>query len=162
MNSSTPYARVVLAPIAKRLHSYIQDDLGIAVKSAQDVPKPTAITLKSFTVNIGLGGSVSMLFVLSYDMPLIEALTRAFAMDDVPPEELDEIQESVASEVGNIVLGNSICEFPEGGKGVTMTPPLVIQQAKSISAGKDAHIATTVIATEYGDLAASIVWPYKI
>ncbi len=159
---SLSYEKQVLSPIAQRLESHLQSDLGIPVSQRSDLDAPARITLKHTTVSIGLAGSARMLFVLSYDLSLIEALTRAFAMGEVAPEEIEEVQESVASEVANIVLGNSIPNFPDGGKGITMTPPLVIWQARTISVGSDAKIATTLFETDHGAMAANIIWPHEL
>ncbi len=156
------YLNAIFTPIESRLGEYLKADLQVSVQKMERLDNPQSIMLKNFTVNIGLGGAISVLFVVSYDESVIVQLANAFAYGDIAEDEVDEVRESVASEIANIVLGNSIPYFPDGGRGVTMTPPLVIHEAKSISTGRQSKIATVVIDTDWGQIAVSIVWPYNL
>ena len=150
----------ILQPIENRLKEYLKSDLGLENIKFNKLDNPEVVMLKNFTVNIGVGGALSVLFVVSYDESLVIQLAKAFAYGEISPEEEEEVRESVASEIANIVLGNAIPHFPNDGKGVTITPPIIIRNAKSIGVGKQAKIAAIIIATEYGEMCINIVWPF--
>ena len=73
-------------------------------------------------------------------------------------EELAEIRESVACEVVNIIVGNAL-KNPIDDTVLSITPPILIYEAKRLFKYKDSKIATSVIKTQYGEMLISAVGP---
>jgi chemotaxis protein CheX len=116
------------------------------------------LSLKSHTSMIGVGGTISIMVVISFDDSMLEQLVTLF-MDgeDVDPEEEAEIKESVTGEVINTIIGLALPTFPNRGKGVTITPPITINDAANMKKHKDSKIATANITTQYGELSISAI-----
>ena len=88
------------------------------------------LTLKEFTSMIGVGGKINLMTVISFDVNLLNKLVSIFMDGEkVAQDEVDEIRESVTGEVINTILGLSLPTFPNRGKGITITPPITINEA---------------------------------
>lgn len=150
----------ILAPIAQRLESFLKEEMGMEVKNDElHILCPNKLQLKDYTATIGTGGPISVLFTVSYDKKVLKELVKAFAYGEITPEEEEEMIESVACEIANTVLGNAVPEFPDKGKGVTITPPIILKEAKSIAKQKNSQIASVVISTRYGEIMVNAVGP---
>ncbi|MCV6606874.1 MAG: chemotaxis protein CheX [Campylobacterales bacterium] len=160
---SIPYNDTILSPLAERTKSFLKEDMGIEIlEETKEIEVPNKFSLKDYTVTIGIGGSLSVLFIVSYEKSALDSLLKAFAYDDIEPEEEDEMKESVASEIANTVIGNSLPNFPKGGDGVTITPPIVICEAKSINKQKDSNISISTIKTSGGEIVVGVIGPRKL
>lgn len=96
--------------------------------------------------------------VISLDDSILAKLVNLF-MDgeDVDPQEEDEIQKSVTGEVVNTIIGLALPTFPNRGKGVTITPPIIINDAANMKKHKDSKIVTANIVTTFGELSISAI-----
>lgn len=119
------------------------------------------IILKKYTTMIGIGGTVNMLFYATYDDLLLDNLTRKFLDETVSEEEFNEFRESTAGEIANIIIGSAIPDFPDKGKGVTMTPPITIEDGKSIIKTAETQIITASLFTPYGNIELNVVGSEK-
>ena len=115
--------------------------------------------LRKNTAMIGTGGSVQVLITMGYDDVLLEKLMKAFLEgEEVDEEEIDEVRESVSSEVINTIVGNALVN-PIDGTALSITPPILIYEAKSLFKNKSSRIAAATISTEFGDMLLTVVGP---
>lgn len=137
----------------------LQDDMEITVNSVQsERGLINKLNMKNYTSMIGTGGKLSLLVIISFDNTMINKLVDVF-MEGVemdPNEEL-EIKDSVAGEMINTLMGLALPTFPGRGKGVTITPPITINDASTISKHKNSTIATAEITTNFGQFSISII-----
>lgn len=137
----------------------LQEDMKLVIldvettKSEYDV-----LALKEFTSMIGIGGKISLMTVISFDGELLNKLVSIF-MDgeEVPQDEIDEIRESVTGEVINTIIGLALPSFPNRGKGVTITPPITINEASVLKKHKNSRIVSANITTNFGAVSISAI-----
>ena len=96
--------------------------------------------------------------VISFDDNLLNKLVELF-MDgeEVDETEVQEVKESVTGEVINTILGLSLPTFPNRGKGVTITPPITINDASKLKKHKNSKISSVNIITDCGELSISAI-----
>ena len=137
----------------------LQEDMKLEIldvettKSEYDV-----LSLKEFTSMIGVGGKISLMTVISFDAELLNKLISIF-MDgeEVPEDEIDEIRESVTGEVINTIIGLALPTFPNRGKGVTITPPITINEASVLKKHKNSRIVSANVTTNFGTVSISAI-----
>jgi len=105
---------------------------------------------------IGTGGKLNLMIVISFDTKLLEQLISLF-MDgeEVEEEEQQEVIDSVCGEVINTIIGLALPTFPQRGKGITITPPITINDAANIKKYKNSKLVSADIHTEFGSLSIS-------
>jgi CheY-specific phosphatase CheX len=153
----------LLVPILDRLKSFLNEDMGIPVLSERsEVLNSEHIILKRNTVFIGTGGSVQLFITIGFDQKVLEELTIKFCEGEFyEGEELIEIQESVACEVSNIVVGNAI-RNPVDSSIINITPPVLIHDAKSLAKYKNSMILESKIVTDIGDIQMTAIGPKEL
>ncbi|MBU1990102.1 chemotaxis protein CheX [bacterium] len=150
----------VLTPILQRAVSFLNDDMKIRVVSQSlQVICPKKVELKKNTSMIGTGGSIQVIITMSYEDALLEELVKAFLEgEEAAEDEMDEIRESVSSEFVNTVVGNALSN-PFDGTTLTITPPVLIYEAKSLFRHKSSAIAAASITTSFGDILLTVIGP---
>lgn len=138
---------------------FLQEDMDIAIKEVQrDEKDITSLNLKDYTSMIGTGGTLNLMILISYDNSLLNHLVELFMEgEEVDPEEEEEIKDSVSGETINTIMGLALPTFPNRGKGVTITPPITINDAAHIKKYKNSKIVTAIVKTEFGELSISAI-----
>jgi len=150
----------ILGSITGRTITFLADEMHIELPSRKfELLVPSKIELHPYTAMIGIGGTLSLMFTMSFENDILNDLTKAFAYGEIAQDELEVMKESVACEIANTVLGNAIPNFPNKGSGVTITPPVTIECGKSISKNSTSTITTTIIKTKSGNITLAIVSP---
>lgn len=150
---------MILESLLLQTKLFLQEDMGIEMKNqTTSILDTQSLHLKRYTSMIGVGGKVNLMIVISFDENLLDTLVELF-MDgeEVLDEEVQEIRESVTGEVINTILGLALPTFPNRGKGVTITPPISINDSKILKKHKDSKIATTEIFTDFGTMDISVI-----
>jgi chemotaxis protein CheX len=112
--------------------------------------------LKKYTTMIGVGGTLNLLFYVTYDESLLDHLTYKFAYGHVLDHEFQALRESAAGEIANTVIGHAISDFPDKGKGVAITPPVTIEDAKCINTHAT-QMLTVLVSTPYGNIELNVI-----
>lgn len=147
-----------LRPIAERTMDFLSEDMNIElVKNSFEILHPNKTELCCYTAVIGIGGSANLMFTMSFENDVLEALTKSFVYGEILEEEFEPLKESVVCEAANTVLGNAIVNFPNGGAGITITPPVMIEQGKSISKNGSSKISMAKIETKNGFITMAII-----
>lgn len=151
----------ILTPLLKRTKTLLIKNFKLElIGDNSKIYCPNKLDLKSLTAMIGTGGTLSIIFAVSYEDKILEKLVKVFMSGEkILKEEFEELKESVASEIANTIIGNSLHFFPNKGRGVTITPPITITEAKSISKSKGSKIATCNIVTNFGELTINTIGP---
>lgn len=122
---------------------------------------PDQVELKKNTSMIGTGGNIQVIITMSYDDKLLEKLVEIFLEGEEVEEEMDEIRESVSSEIINTIVGNALVN-PLDGTTLSITPPILIYEAKSLFKHKNSKIATAILTTEFGDMLLTVIGPKEL
>lgn len=137
----------------------LQEDMKLEIVNLETIRADyETLTLKEFTSMIGVGGKINLMTVISFDVDLLNKLVSIF-MDgeEVAQDEVDEIRESVTGEVINTILGLSLPTFPNRGKGITITPPITINEASVLKKHKNSRIVSVNITTNFGTVSISAI-----
>lgn len=153
----------VLSPILTKLQDYLKKDMRIPILEENfEINHTEHVILKKNTVMIGTGGDIQMIITFGYDDTLLDILVDGFLDGEkVDESELKEVQESVCCEIANIIIGNTI-KSPIDGSLVSITPPILIQEAKSLAKHKNSTIMVSVVKTKFGDIQLSAVGPKEL
>lgn len=137
----------------------LQEDMKLEILDVETTKSEyEVLSLKEFTLMIGIGGKISLMAVISFDANLLDKLVSIF-MDgeDVDPDEVTEIRESVTGEVINTIIGLALPTFPNRGKGVTITPPITINEASVLKKHKNSRILSANVTTNFGTVSISAI-----
>jgi CheY-specific phosphatase CheX len=137
----------------------LQEDMKLEILDVETTKSDyEVLTLKEFTSMIGVGGKISLMTVISFDGELLNKLVSIF-MDgeEVSEDEIDEIRESVTGEVINTIIGLALPTFPNRGKGVTITPPITINEASVLKKHKNSRIVSANVTTNFGTVSISAI-----
>jgi len=138
---------------------FLSEDMGITIDDITiNELNPDTLSLKDYTSMIGTGGNLNLMIIISYDTSLLNHLVTLF-MDgeEVSKDESAEVIDSVSGETINTIIGLALPTFPNRGKGVTITPPITINDASNIKKYKNSKIVSANITTDYGSLSISAV-----
>lgn len=150
----------ILLPLVDRAVGFLKEDMGIDVSSEKvEIMSPKKVELKKNTAMIGTGGSIQVLITIGYDDELLSKITDAFLDgEEVDDEEMEEVQESVSCEFVNTIVGNAL-KNPVDGTTLSITPPILISEAKSLFKQKDSKIAVVTLNTEFGEMLLTTIGP---
>lgn len=154
------YIDKILMPLAVRAKEFLEVDMNLGdVKLINPVCSLKTVTLEKNTTAIGIGGNIRFMVAISYNDDLLDKLVEAFLEgEELDPNEKDEIYESVSMEVANIVTGNALIN-PIDDTELSITPPIYIYEAKSLSRSKESRTLISEIQTQYGNLMLFAVYP---
>ena len=150
---------MILDSLLLQTKLFLQEDMGLEILEIETIRADCeALSLKNHPSMIGVGGKLNLMTVISFDDQLLNKLVELF-MDgeEVAAEELDDVMESVTGEIINTILGLSIPTFPNRGKGVTITPPITINDASTLKKHKNSKIVSAQIDTNFGSLSISAI-----
>lgn len=153
----------LLVPVIDRLRTFLEEDMKVKVlDDKSEIIDSKHIVLKDNTVFIGTGGSIQLFITMGYEKELLEKLVDRFYFGEIlNNEEFIEIQESVACEISNTVIGNAI-KNPIDNTIINITPPILIHEAKSLTKYKNSIILKTDINTEFGAIQMTVIGPQEL
>jgi len=147
-----------LEAIANRMKSFLDEDMGIEVVDNEiSIDNGDKFNLSKHTAIIGLGGEVKALTLYSFDESLANKLVESFTYGEITKEEKEELLAEIPAEVANTVIGNAIPNFPNAGKGATITPPIIIKDAQLAMKLKNSTVLTAMVETKYGNALCALL-----
>lgn len=149
--------KAVLTAIVYRVELFMNDEMAIKTTFDGEYRSVEKIELKKYTTTIGIGGTLNLLFYVTYNEALLDSLTRAFAYGQIDESEFQELRESTAGEIANMIIGHAVSDFPNRGKGVTITPPVTIEDAKSILKTNGTGIISAWLSTPHGKIEVNVI-----
>jgi CheY-specific phosphatase CheX len=151
----------VLSAIVYRSELFLKDEMEIATDFDGLYRSVEKIELKKYTTMIGIGGTLNLLFYTTYDDLLLDNLTKKLAYGEIIEDEFLQLRESASGEIANMIIGHAIPDFPRGGGGVSITPPVTIQDAKSILKTNGTGMITAALSTPYGKMEFNVIGSLK-
>lgn len=156
--------RRLMQAIGKRTIEFLKDELEIAVQRAgQAGDDVVRMQLRALTTILAVDAEFRLLLAFSFDEKLAEQVLHASAEGlEIADEEQAEMREEAVAEMINIVAGNAIASLASAGKTINITPPIVINEAKTITRHKGATFRTIEITTAHGMMNIHFVGPKDI
>jgi CheY-specific phosphatase CheX/signal transduction histidine kinase len=164
-SNAPPEIESVMNSALARTCEYLASEFGVRA----ELPPPQsggadALTLRDMTAVIGVGGSIDLFIALSFQDGLIQALfermTEGMA---IAPGEAEQFKRNAAGEIANIVVGHCTFDFQKrDARGIPITPPVVLESAKTIPRLKGAVFHQRRMITEFGAMDVSLVGPVAL
>ncbi len=124
---------------------------------AEDVQQ---LNLREFNALVSVGGTINLLIVFSFAMPLMDELFVKYTSDiDVPADKHETYREATAAEVINIIVGNCTTAMLGDESLITLSPPVVFKEAKSIYRSNGANFYAITLNTKYGCMDIDFIGP---
>lgn len=154
---------VVTATLA-RTRSYLAEEFGIDVRRiSRDSGNIELLAIHDLTAIVGVGGPVNLLVAFSFERELANVLYQRMTEGmDVAPGEEDLYRGSVVAEIVNTVIGNCTADFQQADQRISLTPPVVLDQAKRIQRMKNATFISRTVHTDFGCLDINLVGPTEL
>jgi CheY-specific phosphatase CheX len=155
---------VMQSAIARTCH-YFETEFGISVtKVDAAVDNRDSLTLLDMTAIIGMGGLVNLLIAFSFQDGLINALYQRMTRDmQVEPDEVEMYREAAAGEIVNTILGHCTIDLQKlDRRGISMTPPVILDRAKTIRRTKNSMFFSRGLNTTFGQMSINLVRPLEL
>lgn len=153
--------RRLMQAIGKRTIEYMKEELAIPVSKAHQAGDDVVrMQLRELTSILALDAEIRLLVAFSFDHGLAEQILTTSAEGlEIADDERDEMRGEAVAEMINIVAGNAIAGHEVNGKTISITPPVVINEAKSITRHKGATFRTIEVTTGAGMMSIHFVGP---
>ena len=150
--------------LSNRTEAFFREELGIVVTGrthqADDVHK---LDLKPLTAIMSAIGSLKLYLAYSFDTALIEAAFATYTADlDIAPDERDDAIQETAGDIINIIVGNALADLAATGPTITLSPPLILTEAKSVMRHRGARFVSSGLATALGQCDIHCIGPGEL
>lgn len=156
--------RKVVAALLARTCSYLAEEFGVEVSEvSRDRGDIELLAIYDLTAIVGVGGPVNLLVAFSFERKLADVLYERMTEGiEVESGEEDLYRGSVVAEIVNTVIGNCTADFQQAGQSISLTPPVVLDQAKRIQRMKNATFISRTVHTDFGCLDINLVGPTEL
>jgi CheY-specific phosphatase CheX len=156
--------RTVMDAVFARTRAFLQDETGVAlIRTTSRWGELEAVALHDVTAIAGVGGGLNLLIAFSFSTGLLERLfMRVTDGLDIPADEHDIYVRDTASEVVNIILGRCTADLADSDRAISLSPPVLIEEAKSIRRVRNALFASLCLETEHGAVDINFVGPREL
>ncbi|MEY4503846.1 MAG: hypothetical protein RL154_138 [Pseudomonadota bacterium] len=152
------FDKSILTPIAAKTVQFLKDEMQLSIDENYAVDIEQTITPFICSTVIGVGGAINFLFFMSYEDSVLSELVKKFAYGEIGEGEIEELKEATALEIANTVIGHAIVDMPNGGKGITITPPILMDNCSIISKTKKSSLIKFDIKTDYGIIMLAVIF----
>jgi len=152
---------VVMQVVEQRTVTFMHDELGLSPASIdRHTHHAKSIVLRPITAIVGVGSRAGLYIAYSYDLSLIRAMTRRYTSGLGVADDAEEVWIcETASDVVNVIVGNSTTDLAKRGELITLSPPVLIAGARTIQGHDESTIAALTIAYPEGALDIAFVGP---
>ena len=153
--------KAVAASLAGRTKSYLAEQAGIDVTEVHAAMEDVEhLKLRHATAIIGVGGSVGLLVAFSFSHELADILyKRLTAGIKIPADQEAVYRDATVTEIANVIIGNCTADFADHGERVSVSPPVLLEDTKSIYRMKNAMFGTVAMVTPHGPFDIHMVGP---
>lgn len=151
----------LMAAIHRRLADFLAQEIGIeARQSSLEDSSVQRLDLRPVTSILSVEGNIRMMVAFSFEQPLIEHILEVYSEGiEVADDEHEIMIESTAAEVINIVVGNATADVQVPGALLSISPPVVMGDAKSITRHRGTQFSAVDLMTGAGAVKVYFVFP---
>lgn len=151
----------LIKAVTARNVDYLREEAGLEVSEVRHTLQNLKwLTLSDLTSLVGIGGALGMYVAFSFDNQVIRRIFEIYTRGlEVQPEMEPVYIEETAGDVVNTIIGNALADFPDNVPAITLTPPIVMSEAKRISRHKDAYFYMSSFVTGSGKLNIMYIGP---
>jgi CheY-specific phosphatase CheX len=119
-----------------------------------------SVVLRSMTAIVGVGSGAGIYIAYSYDDTLIRAMMKLYTAGlSIAPEEEELYIQETASDIVNVIVGNSTADLAKRGECITLSPPVLIVGARTIQSRRETACAALTLNFSMGVLDVTLVGP---
>ena len=151
----------VVEVVVKRTVSFMREELGVAPTGVKrHGGRPESLQLRDVTAIVGVGSRSGLYIAFSYDDSLIRAMMRRYTADlGVAPDEEELYVQETASDIVNVIVGNCTAELSKRREPVSLSPPVLMVGARTITGRPGTTVATLTLQFQEGLLDLAFVGP---
>lgn len=156
--------QVMQSVVARTCH-YFEREYGISLDKvdAASLDQPS-LTLLDMTAIVGMGSRLNLLITFSFDDDLINVLYQRMTADfEARPDEVALLREAAAGELANTIVGHCTVDLQYLDRQcIALTPPTIVNQAKTIRRMTDSIFYTQKLNTAFGHMNISLLGPREM
>jgi CheY-specific phosphatase CheX len=118
------------------------------------------LDLKDITAMISIDDKFKMNLIFSFDEKLLDYIFKNYTAGlNFEEEEHEFMLGETAGDIINVVLGLSIGRYAASRRVFNLSPPIVVNKARSITRYKDTRLYAANIISQYGNMSLFVVAP---
>jgi len=152
---------LVMRVVEQRTLAFFRDELGL-VPTAIDrrTYDEKCVMLRAITAIVAVGSRSGLYIAYTYDLSLIRAMTKLYTVGLTIAEDEEELYiHETASDIVNVIVGNSTAELASRGELITLSPPALMVGAKTIQSRDGSTVAAITARFPAGALDVAFVGP---
>lgn len=151
----------VIEVVEQRTIAFLRDQLGLVVEGIdRRMHRGECVVLRAMTAIVGVGSTAGLYIAYSYDDSLIREMTKRYTVGlTIPAGEEELYARETASDVVNVIIGNSTADLAKRGEMITLSPPVLMEGARTIQGRPKTTIATLTLRFPEGALDVAFVGP---
>lgn len=163
MDKNTQMAKVTNS-LLNRTQEFFETELGIEIRNIQtEAHDIDLLSLHDMTIIVAVGGHINLLIAMSFVQSLVEAIyVRLTADIEVPEGEEHQYRCEAAAETVNTILGHCTADLQNPDYRITLTPPVVLEEAKRLHRTKDAMFHCRRMETDFGVIDINFIGPREL
>jgi len=159
------FDRTILPRIMKavvwRTCNVLERETGVTVtETATELRDVNVLALHEATVIVGIGGAVSLLIAFSFKRRLLERMCDRYTNGiDIADYGREFYLKETAAEIVNTIIGLCMGDFHDGNELITLSPPAIIEEARSIRRPRNAVFSCIALKSGSSGLEINFVGP---
>jgi CheY-specific phosphatase CheX len=114
-----------IEPIRKRVEDYITSDTEANIFDMSFSEDISSIRLYDYTTAIAINGTINGSCVMSFDRRFLYNVIELMLGDKPTDDLVESLISDTASEILNIILGNSISDIEKHSSNLSISPPMI-------------------------------------
>jgi CheY-specific phosphatase CheX len=159
------FDRTILPRIMKavvwRTCNVLERECAITVtETSTELRDIEVLALHEATIIVGIGGAVSLLIAFSFRRRLLDRMCDRYTHGiDISDHGRDFYLKETAAEIVNTIVGLCMGDFHDGTELITLSPPAIIDQARSIRRPRHAVFSCVTLKSASGSVDINFVGP---
>jgi two-component system chemotaxis sensor kinase CheA len=151
----------IMQPLVDTTSKFMLEQTGLLVTCEDNfqVEGPKKIELNKVTAIINIRGALEIVVIVSFSEPVLRKVVRNFILDEITLEEEEAYMGDVLGEVVNIIIGNSLKQFPGLEELLIIDTPISLSSEDALFRYKDSQIWGCNLHTELGNISLNLVMP---
>ncbi|MDR3541423.1 MAG: [Fe-Fe] hydrogenase large subunit C-terminal domain-containing protein [Desulfosporosinus sp.] len=151
----------LMQPLIDTTSKFMLEQTGLLVTHEDNfqVEGLKKIELNKITAIINIKGALEIVVIVSFSELVLRKLVRNFIMDEITLDEEEAYMGDVLGEVVNIIIGNSLKEFPGLEELLIIDPPISLSSEDALFRYKESQIWGCSLQTELGNISLNLVLP---
>jgi CheY-specific phosphatase CheX len=152
---------IVMEVVEQRTISFLSEQFNLVADGiSRRLCQEESIVLRSMTAIVGVGSQAGIYIAYTYDDSLIREITKRYTAElSIAQEEEEIYAQETASDVVNVIIGNSTADLARRGELIALSPPVLMMGARTIHGRRQTATAAITLRFAEGSLDVIFVGP---